>query len=76
MDVGRRYKLAEETALEVGPNRHQLGFICQHVFMQDWALTEGNLHRALASKILAAYSRTPEARPMIPDPGMFLYIST
>ena len=31
---------------------------------KEWARTEGNLHRALASKILASYGRTPLARPI------------
>ena len=32
---------------------------------QEWAQTEGNLHRALASKILANYARRKSARPVI-----------
>ena len=31
---------------------------------QDWARTEGNVQRALGSKILAAYGRTSNTRPM------------
>ena len=76
MDVGQRYKLADPNAMEVGPNGNPLVFLCYSfvstaVLMQEWALEEGNLHRALSSKILAAYSRTPAARPMISDHCMF-----
>lgn len=30
-------------------------------------MDEGNLHRALASKIVSSYSRTPSARPVFVD---------
>ena len=35
----------------------------KYTTLQDWALEEGNLHRALASKILSNFSRNSGSRP-------------
>lgn len=67
------FKLVDEKTVDDITATSQLmneGMLCSfkpsscliNISFEEWATTEGNLHRCLASKLLASHGRTSNAR--------------